>query len=287
MRAVFQREFLSYFKGTVGYVFAAVFVFMLGIFSSSINFAAAVNGFEYSLYNVCFVYLILIPILTMRSVAEEKRQKTDQLLLSLPLSSTKIVLAKYFAMLSVLSLPLLIAALIPPVMSLYGKVNFPLAYASLLGFFLLGAALVALGMFLSSLTENQIVAAVVSFVVLLIAYFMGSISQLVSSSAQSSLFAFLFLACAAAGVFYLLTKKTSLSLGVLCVLCCVCLVLFFAAPDALVRCFEATVSSLGLFDRFYTFVNGVFDLRSLSYYLSVSFLFVFLTVSSMEKRRWS
>lgn len=286
MSAVFRRELASYFKTPMGYVFTAVFLFMLGIFSASVNFAAAMSGFEYSLYNVCFVYLILIPILTMRSLAEEKKQKTDQLLLSLPISSTKIVLGKYFAMLSVLAIPSAVSALIPLVMSLYGKVNLPLAYASLLGFFLLGAALTALGMFLSSLTENQIVAAVISFFALLAAYFMGSISQLVSSSAQSALFAFLFFSCAASGIFYLLTKKAAPSLALLCAAMTASLLFFFLAPEALLGAFKAFVSSLGIFDRFYSFVNGVFDLESLAYYLSLCFLFTFFSIGSLEKRRW-
>ncbi len=287
MIAVFKRELRSFFATTLGAVFVAGFAFLLGIFACSLHFSSRMNGFEYTLYNACFSLFLLIPLLTMRSVAEERRQKTDQLLFSLPLSSAKIVLGKYLAMLAVLALPLVVAAVIPLVMELYGQVNLALAYASLLGFFLLGAALTALGLWISSLTENPLLSAVSSFLVMLCTYFMGSLSGLLNGSAESSLLAFSVVALAGGALLYALTKKAVPALTVAGAVIVFLLLLYFLAPSVLEGSFRAAVSSVGLFDRFYSFVNGIFDWQCVLYYVSVSGLFFFFSVLSVEKRRWS
>ena len=141
MKAVFRRELSSYFTGLSGYVFGAFLLLFAGIYTMAYNIRAAVSNFEYVLSSMSFIFLVIVPILTMRVFAEEKRQKTDQLLYSLPLTMTEVVMGKYLAMLVMFLIPLCIIGIYPAVLSHFGKVNLAAAYGALVGFFFLGAAL--------------------------------------------------------------------------------------------------------------------------------------------------
>lgn len=167
MRAVFRHELSSYFTGVTGYVFSAFLLLFTGIYTMVYNLQSASVHFEYVLGSMSFVFLIIVPILTMRVLAEERRQKTDQLLYSLPLTMTQVVLGKFAAMLVVLAVPMAVICLYPVVLSAYGNVYLPAAYGAIVGFFFLGMALLAIGMYISSVTESQAVAAGLCFVVML------------------------------------------------------------------------------------------------------------------------
>ena len=140
MKAIFRRELSSYFTGLSGYVFGAFLLLFAGIYTMAYNIRAAVSKFEYVLSSMSFIFLVIVPILTMRVFAEEKRQKTDQLLYSLPLTMTEVVMGKYLAMLVMFLIPLCIIGIYPAVLSHFGKVNLAAAYGALVGFFFLGAA---------------------------------------------------------------------------------------------------------------------------------------------------
>jgi ABC-2 type transport system permease protein len=223
----------------------------------------------------------------MRSFAEEKKQKTDQLLLSLPIKSSGIVLAKYLSMITVLLIPTLLLCLVPFIMSFYGTVNFISAFSALFAFYLLGCALTAVGMLISSLTENQIISAILTFFVTLIAYFMSSVSAMLPATAEGSLISFIALALLLSVIMYLLTKKISLAAGVWILAIIILLAIYILSPKLLEGSFQQAMTSLSLFDSFYGFVNGVFDLTGLVYYISVSILFCYYTTVIFEKRRWS
>ena len=183
MKAVFRRELSSYFTGLSGYVFGAFLLLFAGIYTMAYNIRAAVSNFEYVLSSMSFIFLVIVPILTMRVFAEEKRQKTDQLLYSLPLTMTEVVMGKYLAMLVMFLIPLCIIGIYPAVLSHFGKVNLAAAYGALVGFFFLGAALLAVGAFISSVTDSQGVAAGLCFAALLVNYFLASLSSFFSSTA--------------------------------------------------------------------------------------------------------
>ncbi|MBQ6990929.1 MAG: ABC transporter permease, partial [Clostridia bacterium] len=146
MLAIYQRELRSYFTGFVGYVFAAFILLFGGIYTMVINLSNGITNFEYVLGNMSFVFIIAVPVLTMRVLAEERKQKTDLLLYSLPRSMTAIVLGKYFAMLTVFAVPMGVMAVYPILLSMYGEINMAVAYSAILGFFLMGAVLIAIGM---------------------------------------------------------------------------------------------------------------------------------------------
>ena len=286
MTAVFRHELSSYFKSVSGYVFGAFLLLFAGIYTTDINLNAGLTNFEYVLDYMCIIFLIIVPILTMRVVAEE-RQRTDQLLYSLPLTMTEVVLGKYGALLVVFLAPMAVIGVYPLILSAFGNVYLPAAYSAWLGFFLLGAALLAIGMFISSLTESQAVAAGLCFVVMLVNYFITSLADFISTTAFASFASFTVVILALAGIVWFMTRS-GLASGVLALVLEAVLLFFYAGDtSAFEGLFPEVMENLSLFDQFYQFVNGVFDLRAVVYLLSVSGLFLFLTVQSLEKRRWS
>lgn len=270
-----------------GPVFICFILLMTGIFTVVFNLQGLYPNFEVTLNQVVFVYLLAIPVLTMRSVAEEKHSRTDQLLYSLPMSVTSIVLAKYFAMLTVLAIPVCVMAFYPLLLASFGTVHLSSAYAMLLAFLLLGAALIAIGMFISSLTESQVIAAVVSLGATLLIYFMSGLSSMVSTDAVVSLIGFLIIACAIGLIVNVMIKNTVLSLCVTGVLALATIGVYLVDSSLFVGAIPDILSAIALFDRLTTFQNGMFDLTAIIFYLSVCGLFVYLTVQSMEKKRWN
>lgn len=287
MTAIYKRELKSYYHGVTGSIFTAFLLLMTGLYMTAYNLSGTYPNFEIVLSSLVFVFLLLIPLITMRSFSEDLKGRTDQILYSLPLKLSSVVLAKYLAMLTVLAVPLSVMCLYPLILSFFGTVNFASAYSAIVGFFLLGAALTAVGMFLSSLTESQVIAAVLTFGAFILMYLMSGLVSLFPVTATASLFAFLALSAAVGLVFYVLTKHLPASAGVALALMAVVLAVYLFAGNRFAGAFPALLSALQLFGRFNTFANGLFDLTAAVYYLSISVLFVFLTVQSLEKRRWS
>ena len=287
MTAVFRHELSSYFKSVSGYVFGAFLLLFAGIYTTDINLNAGLTNFEYVLDYMCIIFLIIVPILTMRVVAEERRQRTDQLLYSLPLTMTEVVLGKYGALLVVFLAPMAVIGVYPLILSAFGNVYLPAAYSAWLGFFLLGAALLAIGMFISSLTESQAVAAGLCFVVMLVNYFLNSLSDFVSSSAFSSFAAFAVVILLLVAILWRMTRNSTVALVVGIVLEGGLGALYLTRSDDFAGLFPEILQNLSLFERFYTFVNGIFDWTAIVYFLTIIGLFLFLSVQSLEKRRWS
>ena len=158
MFAIIKKELKQYFYSMVGFVFLAFFLAIVGLYTWAGNLSQGIGNFEMTLGNMTFIFVILIPILTMRIVAEEKKQKTDQLLYTSPISLTKVILGKYIAVMILFTIAILVIALYPLLIHMYGQdVRLSLAYSSLIGFYLLGAANIAVGLFISSLTESQVI----------------------------------------------------------------------------------------------------------------------------------
>lgn len=298
MKAIFNREFNSYFNGIIGYAFSALVLLFAGMNVVAINLKGTMPFFELVLSNSCLILIVAIPILTMRSIAEERRQKTDQLLYSLPISSTRIVLGKFFAMTCVLAVPMLVLCIYPVILSQLGPVSFATAYGSILGFFVLGAALISMGLFVSSLTDNQALAAGLCLLVMLLNYFIMNLADFVSSSQFASLIAIAVAILILGLIVWLLTKNKIFSI-ILTVVCEAGLLGAYAIwPESFYGLFPEIISQLSLFERFYAFAYivgadtnvtsaAVLDLTALLYFISVIVIFLFLTVQSMEKRRWS
>lgn len=287
MIAVYKKELRTSFTGMAAYVFIAFVLVFAGIYTMLYNLSNGYPNFEYVLQSMSIIFLIAIPILTMRSIAEERRQHTDQLLYALPLGMTRIVLGKYLAILTVVAVPCVIMGFYPLLLSQYGQVSFATAFGALIGFFLLSAALAAIGLLISALTENQAVAAGLCFVVMMLLYFMNNLTSFVSDTAAASLAALMIVVLVIAALVLLFTKSTPLA-GLVAVIGCGGLLGCFAvASDRFEGLFDKMMESLSVFERFYTFTDGVFDLTGVLYFLSIIAVALFLTVQTMEKRRWS
>lgn len=235
MLAVFKREFKSYFQSVIGWLFVAAFLAMFGLYFYIYNLMQGYPYVYYSLSAITVVFLIAVPVLTMRSFAEEKKSKTDQLLLTAPVSPGRLVLGKYLAMVAVLTVDIAVFCVAPLILRVFGTVPMGESYIAILAFWLYGSACIAVGMFISSLTESQVIAAVLTFGVLFVSYMMQMITGVISSEGN------------------LLTKM---------------------------------LDCLDLYAPFDKFAGGCLDLTAIVYYLTVIVLMNFLTVQSIQKRRY-
>lgn len=287
MIAVWKHELRSYFHSLTAYVFGAGLLLAVGLGAMLYNIEAAVSNFEYALSYFSIIFAVIVPILTMRVIAEERKQKTDQLLYSLPITTTQVIVGKYLALLVVYLIPLCVVALYPLIFSQFGDVYLLTSYGSMLAFFLMGAALIALGVFISSLTDNQGFAAGIGIGVILLNYFSVSLSEYVSATAFGSVAALCVIILALGAVIKHLTKNETLAYGVCFVLVAAVAITNFVNGGVFEGLLPSIMTKLSLFDRFTGFVNGVFDLTSIVYYASVIVFFLFLSIQSLEKRRYN
>lgn len=251
------------------------------------NIQSAVANFEYVLGYVCLGFVVIIPILTMRVIAEERKQKTDELLYSLPLRTSQIVTGKYFALLAVFLVPLCIVAVYPLIFAQFGEVYLLTSYGSLFAFFMMGAAMIAAGIFISSLTENQGFAAGIAIPVILLNYYSVTLAEYVSSTAFGSVAAILVIVLLLGFIIRYLTQNQNLANGISILLMLAVAGIFSVDSSQFEGLLPDMMKKLSLFERFYTFVNGVFDLTAIIYYITVIIFFLFLSVQSLEKRRYN
>ena len=287
MTAIFKREFRSYFTGMVGYAVAAVSLFFLGLYFTNRNLLYQSSDFAGVLYTTTLILLFLLPAVSMRSFAEERRARTDQLLLTSPVSIPAIVAGKFLAQLAVFCVPLTAAAVMPLILTAFGKVSLISAYAALLGYILLGGACLAVGTFISCLTENQIVAYLASFVVLLIAYLMNGIKTMFTSGNILAFVVFALVLLAASAAVGVVCKNIPAGGAVLVVGAAALFALFILRPAWLLSAFDAVLTALALFAPYAEIIGGSFSLPVILYYLSVIGVFLFFTGQTLERRRWN
>ena len=236
MKAILKREFKAYFQTVIGWLFIAATLALFGLYFYVYNMYYGSPDITGTLSAITFVFLITIPVLTMRSLAEDRKNKTDQLILTAPVSVEKIVAAKFLATAGVFTLCVLIICCAPLIMSIFGTVAYAQSYVGVLGFWLYGLSCIAIGTFVSSLTESVVISAVLTFVMLFLGYMMSSITNLISSTGN------------------ILTK--------------------------ILGCYD-------LMTHMDNLLSGILDIAGIVYYVSLILLFLFLTVQSIQKRRWS
>lgn len=233
MSAIFKRELKSYFLNPIGFVILGVFTCFSGIFFALI-FSSGMPNVEYVVSTMAGILIYAIPFITMRLISEDRRQKVDQALLTAPVSVTGIVMGKFLAALTLYGAGFAITLLYQLIIAFYITTNWLVYLYALLGALLLGAAIISIGMFISSLTESPVVSAAITFGVILASMMISSYSSQITSP--------------------ILQK--------------VCTALAFV-------------------DRFYNFSSSTLNLADIVYMLSIAAVFVFLTVRSVEKRRWA
>ncbi len=232
MCAIYKKELRAYLTSMTGYIFMAVLLAVTSLYYVANCLVGGYPVFGAILSSVYFVLLIIVPVLTMRSMAEEKRQKTDQLLMTAPVSLWKIVLGKYLAMVTIFLISMAILCLYPLILLQFGSVSLPMAYTAILGYTLFGAACLAIGLFLSAVTESQVIAAVLTFGVL---FFLNMASGIANVIGAGGLLA-------------------------------------------------SILNALCIYQPFINFVQGMFDMTGILYYVTVIVLALFLTVQLMQKK---
>lgn len=287
MTAIFKREFKSCFTGMIGWVIAAVSLFFLGLYFTNRNLLYASSDFASVLYTMTMILLFLLPAISMRSFAEERKNKIDQLLLTSPVSIPAIVAGKFLAELAVFALPLAAAVVMPLLLQAFGTVSLVAAYSALLGYLLLGGACLAVGTWISALTENQILAYLATFGALLVAYLMNGIQTMFTTGNLLAFIVFMIVLLVASVLVGVICKRLAAGAVVFCAGAVVLFVLFQLRPAWLLTAFNAVLSALALFEPFKDIVGGMFSIPAIVYYLSVMGLFLFLTGQALARRRWN
>lgn len=234
MLAVLKREFAGYFKAPIGYVFIAASFLFSGIFFWAFSLSVGSTDISSVFLGMFYVYMIFVPLLTMRLLADDARQKTDQLLLTSPVSLFGLVFGKFLSAYLVFLLGDLIMLIYGVVMSFFVGVNWAMILGNFVALALIGAVFVSVGLFISSLTESQMIAAIGSFGANLLLVLINIIASVIPIKGISDV-----------------------------------------------------ILSLSIFDRYYEFTTGIFSLGNLLFFLSVTVIFLFLTVRVLEKRRWA
>ena len=292
MTAVYKKELRSYFSTMTGYISIAMILLMVGIFVRYVCFTSQYPSLEAALPSVSVILMLAIPILAMNSFSGERQQKTDQLLYSLPLRTWQIVLGKYLAMMTVTAVPVLIMSIYPLILWNYGGATFaaglPGTYGSILMFYFEIAALVGVCMFLSSLTESPVVAAVLSAGVLLFCYFAELLSANLPSTPIASFIALTVLILLLSLAVYWFVRNYWIAFGAAVLLEGVMLFFYLKDASPFSGLFTRVIEEISLFRFFSQAINNyLFDLTVIVYYLSVALLFGYLTTQTVEKRRWS
>ncbi|MDO4307934.1 MAG: ABC transporter permease [Eubacteriales bacterium] len=287
MTAIYKRELKSYMTSMIGYLFIFFILVLTGVYFSAYQLSAAYPKFEYTLSALTFVFLIGVPILTMRVLAEERKQKTDQLLLTAPVSVGEIVMGKYLALVTVYAIPVLIMCMYPLLMSKFGEVSFTSSYTAILGFFLLGCANLAIGVFISSITESQVIAAVLTFVILFAFFMMNGISSFFSESSLSTCVTFGLLILAVAIILYTMIKNVMISAIVGVIGEIILIVIYVINSSFFEGGIQKVLEIFNLSGHFENFTNSILDINGIIYFISVIVVCMFLTVQSISKRRWN
>ena len=234
MKAIFKKEFRNYFMSPIGYIFVAVFTFLASMFFSSGILMSQKADITIMFSDINLIYLFLAALLTMRLLSEEKNKKTDQLLLSSPVSVTEIVLGKYLAAMAVFGVTILISLVYPAIMFKFGNPSLSEVIGSYIGFILLWGAFISVGVFISSLTESAVISAILTLVINILILYMGNFASLIQVQWIANLF-----------------------------------------------------NKLAFINATESFAQQQFSIPNIVYFLSIIAIFLFLSVRSLEKRRWA
>ena len=288
MRAIYKKELRSYFTSFLGYLFIAFLLIIVGIYQYLYNLRGEYANFGLAINGTTTFFLLLVPMLTMRILAEEKRQRTDQLIFTAPVSVERIVLGKFLALVTVFAVAVAFICVYPLILHNYGAVNYSVAYTTIAAFFLLGCTYMAIGMFISSLTESQVFAAVMTFIVILFTLMIDMLVQMLPTGHVLAFCVLLGLALIVSVITYVMMKSKIVT-GIIAVLSVGGLAVAYFTDADRTR-FDGSLAKvfgwLSVQSRFALFPREIVDISSYVYYLSMIFLFVFLTIQAIKKRRW-
>ncbi len=288
MLAIYKREVKSYFQSMIGCVFVAFLTAFTGIYFTAYNLTAGYPYFSYTLSGSLIVFLVGIPLITMKSFAEERKNKTDQLLLTAPISLVKVVLGKYLAMVTVVAVPNMIFCLYPLLIQMNGTAYLKIDYISIGVFFLLGCVYIAIGMFMSALTESQIIAFISTFGVLLALYLWDGLMGFLPSSALSCMTGVIVLLSMVVLYLWQMTSNRGLCAVSEAAIVIGCVGTYLIKPGLFENLLTKLLGNLALANVFTGITaNHIVDVSGLALYLSVIVVCICLTIQAIQKRRWS
>lgn len=290
MIAIYKRELKAYFSSMQAYIFFALFVCVTGIFFSVANIMYGYTDFVgYVLsnsYYMLFLYGIAIPILTMRMFAEEKKHKTDQLLLTAPVSVWEIVLGKYLACLTVFFTGLVIITIFPIIIACNGSIPVVNTISGYLGIILYSSCMLAIGTLISSLTEEPIIAAIVCAVVGIFSLFFSSLVSLLPNGIIPTSIFLGIIVVGIAVLFYFDTKNILVSCVALLTGAAITVGLYFWQKDWFVYGLTNSLNWLSIEKRYEEFLNGMLNLSSIVYLVTVVSVCLFFATQVITRRRW-
>lgn len=287
MLAIFNKEMKSYFASATAYIFMGIFLLISGIFFALQNVLQSNPYYNGVLGSMNFVFLLIVPVLTMKIISEETKTRTDQLLLTSPQTVGGIVLGKYFAAVALFLITLLITVLYPLILSLYGKIGGLEILSAYVGFFLMGCCFIAVGLFISSLTDNVVAAAVGTFGALLFLWILDWIQQGLPTGRNAGIIFAVILVAILATIIYFSTKNIYVGAATVIVGAAIIAVVYLMKKEMYEGFIAKFFGWFSLIQRNQMFNVGVLSLDSIIYYISFAFVFVFLTIRMIEKRRWS
>lgn len=287
MIAIYKREVRSYFNSMIGYIFIAAVSAVIGIYFMLLNLNMGYPFFASSLSGTVTIFAFAVPLLTMKSMSEERRSKSDQMLLTYPVSVTGIVLGKFFAMLTVFAVPMAISFLCPLVISTGGNGSLLIDYSAILLFIFLGAMFISIGMYISSLTESQVIAAVGTMAILLILLLWDTILAYIPDTVTYSALCTLVIFALFAAAYYVSSRtiiipSCIMALGIILTLLGATIFKSWFAAGV-----TEILSALSIYNVISNFtVYFVFDVKGILFYAVITGFFIFLTVQSVQKRRY-
>lgn len=289
MTIILAKEFKTYFKSGYGTMFMTVYLFIFGLYFTFMNIYPQPNSvFSSTIQNMIFIFILIFPAITMRSFAEEKKSRTDQLLFTTPIRITSIVIGKYLAALMLFILTLSITAIHAVTIGFF-TVNIDVysIITSYVGFLLIGASFIAIGMFISVVSENQIVAGISSLGISIILYAVSSISDVIPRDSMSGMFFMIVCIVLLTAGLYSLLKNIWIALTTFALFIGITIWLFFTQKSFFEGIIQKTIKVLSITKFSDEYFIGVISLSSIVYYLSIISLFLFFSHVIIERRRWS
>lgn len=288
MISVLKKELRAAYTGFLGYALSAFYLLFAGVFVTMNNLYGKDASIENTYSYILFALLMIIPVLTMRSLAEERQSGTYLLLSSLPIRTMDFVLGKYFALLTVLAIPIGLVGSYSLILSFYGTVRPLSAVLVTFALFLVAAAMTAIGLFISSITSGVMMSAILTLGALLLIYYLPALVTLLPATAAGSFFIFTVLIICLGLIIGYFTKSLNWGLLSIALPEGILLALLLFSPTLLEGSAARVIGLLSLTSRFELFsLYGLFDLSAVFYFLSMCFLFIYFTVAAVEKRRWN
>lgn len=286
MTSIIKKELQQYFTTMSGYVFLTAFILTTALVFVTNNVLGLSSDYASTLFSTLSIFLVLIPLLTMRLFSEEAKQKTDQLLYTSPIKISSIVLGKFISALVLFLVGLLITLTFPIILNNYGDVLTPLLLASIFGYILLIGCFISVGIFVSSITDNQITAGFITFATVFLFFILNTIIGSLPSDRLSAVIFLSFIAFICSVITLDSTKSRVFALLTFLLLMGLLILTFILNPVLFDNGIYKILSWFSLLGRFEGFVIGVIRLSDVIYYISFIAIFIYFTISNIEKRRW-